>query len=221
MSHNASGEREAGGSSEEPLSRWEVLKREWILPLFWAVILAVFIRALFVQAFRIPTGSMRPTLLEGDRILVWKLGYAEQLRPSLPWTNFFLFTVDLPGFIEPKRGDIIVFRYPEDPKKDYVKRLIAFGGEQVELKDGKVLVHGRALEAPQAVARTYYYNRDDWPYGRTGTPFAVPAGHYFVLGDNSGHSSDSRFWGFVPEENLIGRAVFIYWPIPRIRVVRA
>ena len=201
-------------------SRWEVFKHEWLIPLFWAGILAIFIRSFFVQAFRIPTGSMRPTLLEGDRILVWKLGYAEQLRPSIPGTNFFLFTLDLPAFWEPKRGDIIVFRYPEDPKKDYVKRLIAFGGEEVEIREGKVIVNGTTLEQPQRVARTFYYNRDDWPYGRSGQRFKVPGRHYFVLGDNSAHSSDSRFWGFVPEENLLGKAVFIYWPIPRVRVVR-
>lgn len=221
MSAEDAREGAAGGAGEHSLSRWEVIKREWVIPLFWAAILAVFIRAFFLQAFRIPTGSMRPTLLEGDRILVWKLGFAEQLRPSIPRTDFFLFTVDLPGFLEPKRGDIIVFRYPEDPKKDYVKRLLAFGGEEVEIRDGKVLVNGAVLEGPPAVARTYYYNRDDWPYGRAGKSFEVPDGHYFVLGDNSGHSSDSRFWGFVPEENLIGKAVFIYWPIPRVRVVRS
>lgn len=201
-------------------SRWQAFKREWLIPLLWAALLALVIRAFFVQAFRIPTGSMRPTLLEGDRILVWKLGLAEQLRPRLPMTDFFLFSLDLPAFWEPQRGDIIVFRYPEDPKKDYVKRLIAFGDEVVEIRDGKLLVNGNLLKDPEAVAQTYYYNREDWSYGRKGEPVRVPPGHYFVLGDNSGHSSDSRYWGFVPEENLIGKAVFVYWPIPRIGGIR-
>ena len=181
--------------------------REWVESIIVAFILAMFIREFFFQAFRIPSGSMRNTLLEGDRLLVNKLSYGPKIRFS---------RMRLPGFSVPHRGDVIVFIYPQDPKRDFIKRLIALGGETVEIKGGDIYVDGKIVEHPR-IKNTYYYN-----YGNAlpGEKIRVPAGHYFVLGDNSASSSDSRYWGFVPENNVIGKAALIYWPPQRIRVIR-
>lgn len=179
--------------------------REWVESIVIAFIMAMFIREFFIQAFKIPSGSMIPTLLVGDRLMVNKLRYGPKVR----------FTDKrLPGFTKPKRGDIIVFVYPEDPKRDFIKRLIAFSGETVEIKDGDIYVDGRHLEET-VIDKTFYYNRGK--YGLDGQSIHVPQGHVFVLGDNSASSHDSRFWGFVPEKNIIGRAELIYWPLNRMR----
>ncbi len=179
--------------------------REWIESIVIAFIMAMFIREFFVQAFKIPSGSMIPTLLVGDRLMVNKLRYGPRVR----------FTDKrLPGFTKPKRGDIVVFVYPEDPKRDFIKRLIAFSGETVEIKDGDIYVDGKRLEEP-VIDKTFYYNRGK--YGLAGQSIKVPPGYVFVLGDNSASSHDSRFWGFVPQENIIGRAELIYWPFNRMR----
>lgn len=180
--------------------------REWVESIVIAFIMAMFIREFFVQAFKIPSGSMIPTLLVGDRLMVNKLRYGPRIR----------FTDKrLPGFTKPKRGDIIVFVYPEDPKRDFIKRLIAFGGETVEIKDGDIYIDGKHLEEPVIDKRSYY--NCPGKYGLAGRPVKVPPGHVFVLGDNSASSHDSRFWGFVPEKNIIGRAELIYWPFNRMR----
>jgi len=189
-------------------NKWSYLIEEWIEPLVVAFILAMFIRTFFIQAFKIPSGSMRPTLIEGDRLIVSKFIYGAKI----PFTK-----KRLPGLSKPKRGDIIVFIYPVDGKRDFIKRLIAFGGETVEIIDGDVYVDGKPVEDPR-IKKIYYYNYG--PYGQEGEKIKVPEGHVFVLGDNSGASSDSRFWGFVPEENIIGRAEFIYWPPSRIRILK-
>lgn len=170
--------------------------REWAESLVVALVLALVIRAFVVQAFKIPTGSMRPTFLEGDRILV----------------NKFIYK-----FKEPKRGDIIVFKYPGNEKKDFVKRLIALGGETIEIKDGDIYVNGERVEDPFKIRQIRYYNKD--PYGANSKEIKVPDDSYYVLGDNSASSRDSRYWGFVPRKNVIGKAFFLYWPIRRIRVV--
>ncbi len=181
--------------------------REWVESIVVAFVLAMFIRAFFFQAFKIPSGSMRMTLIEGDRLLVNKLQYG----PRVPFTD-----KRLPGLTHPKRGDVIVFIYPEDRKRDFIKRLIAFGGETVEISDGDVLINGKTVEIP-VIKNNYYYNRG--PYGQAGEPITVPKGYYFVLGDNSASSADSRFWGFVPEEDVIGKAEVIYWPVTRWRFI--
>jgi signal peptidase I len=171
--------------------------REWIESLVVAVILALVIRTFVVQAFKIPTGSMRPTLLEGDRILV----------------NKFIYK-----FQEPKRGDIIVFRYPGDKKKDFIKRLIAMEGDAVEIKDGDIYIDGEIVEDPFVIRKIHYYNKS--PYGSSDKKITIPEDSYYVLGDNSASSRDSRYWGFVPQKNVIGKAFFLYWPLNRIRNVR-
>jgi len=182
--------------------------QEWIESIFIAVVLALFIRTFFIQAFKIPTGSMRMTLLEGDRILVNKLCYGAKI----PFTKS-----RLPGYSKPHRGDVVVFAYPEDPKRDFIKRLIAFGGETVEIRNGDIFINSQEITG-QPIKNIYYYNRGD--YGGILQKTIVPKNSYFVLGDNSASSKDSRYWGFVPEDFLIGRADIVYWSIPRIRLIK-
>jgi len=182
--------------------------REWVEALIIAIILATFIRTFFIQAFKIPTGSMKPTLLEGDHILVSKFIYGAKIPFSKKGR--------IPGFQVPKRGDIIVFVYPEDPKKDYIKRLIGLPGETIRIKEGRVYINGKLLLGKQ-FQNIYYYNRGKFCKDAE-EEIIVPCDSYFVLGDNSGSSVDSRYWGFVPKENLIGKSNLIYWPIWRIRL---
>lgn len=182
--------------------------REWGESLVIAIILATFIRTFFIQAYKIPSGSMRMTLLEGDRLIVNKLRYG----PKIPFT-----LKRLPGFGAPQRGDVVVFIYPEDPKRAFIKRLIAQGGETVEIRNGKIYVDGLVFKDPR-IQDIYYYNRG--AYGGIEQIIHVPQDHYYVLGDNSASSQDSRFWSFVPEANMIGRAEFIYWPLNRIRLIK-
>lgn len=189
--------------------------REWVEALGFAALIAfVVIRPFIIQAFKIPTGSMRPTLVEGDIILVNKFIYGAKV----PFTN-----LNLPKLTDPKRGDIIVFIFPENPKKDFIKRLIAFEGEIVEIKDGTIYIDGKPLLDTLFTRNVdgtirYYYNRGD--FEEDGFKITVPEGSYFVLGDNSASSLDSRFWGFVPRSNLLGKAMLIYWPFNRIRMLK-
>lgn len=183
--------------------------REWTESIIIAVILALLIRTFVVQAFKIPSGSMIPTFKVGDRIFVNKFLYGAKI----PFTN-----MNLPAVREPRRGDIIVFISPEDPKKDFVKRLIATGGETVEIKDGKILINGQVVNDPSSIRSVYYYNDGD--YGREGQAVRVPDNSYFVLGDNSSSSKDSRYWGFVQRKSILGKAVLIYWPLHRMKTIR-
>ncbi len=182
--------------------------REWIEALAVAAFLAFcVIRPFVVQAFKIPTGSMRPTLLEGDLILVNKFIYGAKV----PFTKY-----KLPKLREPKRGDVIVFIYPEDKKKDFIKRLVGLPKDIIEIKSGTIYVNDEPLLDP--VFRRYYYNRGD--LAKEGEKIVVPENSFFVLGDNSGSSKDSRYWGFVPGDNILGKAIVIYWPPQRIRTIK-
>lgn len=183
--------------------------REWTESIVIAFVLAMFIRTFFIQAFKIPSGSMRPTLIEGDRLMVNKLRYG----PKVPFSK----EKRLPGFTEPQRGDVIVFIYPKDPSRDFIKRLIALEGETVEIKDGDIYIND-ALVTDPIIKNVFYYNGVN--YGEEEEKVTVPEGHVFVLGDNSASSSDGRVWGFVPEENIIGRAELIYWPFTRMRFIK-
>ena len=184
------------------------MMKEWGEPIIVAVLLALLIRAFFIQAFKIPSGSMRDTLKEGDKIMVNKLLYG----PRVPFTKF-----RVPSLREPKRGDIIVFIYPVDGR-DFIKRLVATGGETIEIADGNILISDEPIEGPPEMQKIYYYNRGR--YGQERGPVIVPEDSYFVLGDNSNSSQDSRYWGFVPRENIIGRAMFIWWPPWRWQVLK-
>ena len=182
--------------------------REWVESIVIAFVLAMIIRTFVVEPFKIPTGSMRPTLLEGDIILVNKFIYGAKI----PFIDFRLPTVK-----PPKRGDVIVFIYPEDPKKDFIKRLIATEGETVEIRNGRIYINDEPLLEPLFSQREYY---NKGKFGKEGLKILVPKDSYFVLGDNSSSSQDSRYWGFVPRKNILGEAILIYWPPQRIRIVK-
>ena len=170
--------------------------RENLESLVWAIALAVLIRFLVISPFKIPSGSMRMTLIEKDRILVSKFIYK---------------------FREPKRGEIVVFHNPMD-NRPFIKRLIAVGGDHVEIREGKIFVNDQPLEGAEVFVSNHYYNQG--AFGAPGQVVEVPARSYYVLGDNSASSHDSRFWGFVPERLMIGHAVCIFWPLNRIRLLR-
>jgi len=182
--------------------------REWVESIVVAFILAMVIRTFVVQAFKIPTGSMRTTLLEGDLILVNKFIYGAKI----PLTG-----LSLPVLRQPKRGDVIVFISPESPKKDFIKRLVALPGETAEIKSGTVYINDKPL-TDSVFNQRYYYNRGE--FGEVGKKIKIPENSFFVLGDNSASSQDSRYWGFVPRKNILGEALVIYWPPQRIRIIR-
>jgi len=180
--------------------------RQWLESIITAFILALIIRSFIIEPFKIPSGSMEPTLKVGDKILVNKFIYGARI----PFTNIFF-----PKIREPQTGDIMVFIYPVNPKKDFIKRVIAKGGDTVEIRNGNIYINGKLCNYP-VIRDIYYYNVG--PYGKD--KIIVPEGHFYVLGDNSGNSKDSRFWGFVPEENRIGKAFLIWWPPHRIRLLK-
>ena len=182
--------------------------REYFESIVIAVILALFIRTFVVQAFKIPTGSMEENLLIGDHLLVNKFvfgptGSAVE-RALLPVTTV-------------RRGDVIVFKYPEEPERDFIKRVVGLPGDRLELREKKVYINGVPLDEPyvgflqppalpsEQHEQTSYDVRDR--YG----PVTVPANRYFVMGDNRDNSQDSRYWGFLPRENIKGKALVIYW----------
>ncbi|MCM8796022.1 MAG: signal peptidase I [Candidatus Omnitrophica bacterium] len=182
--------------------------RDWAESIIVAFILAMIIRTFFVQAFKIPTGSMWPTLQAGDIILVNKFIYGAKI----PFLD-----LRLPGLREPKRGDVIVFIYPQNPKKYFIKRLVALPGESLEIKNGTLYINDKPLLEPIFSCR-YYYNRGE--FAKEDDKVIVPQDSYFVLGDNSASSQDSRYWGFVPYKNILGKALLIYWPPQRIRIIK-
>ena len=182
--------------------------RDWVESIIIAFFLAMVIRAFIVQAFKIPTGSMRMTLIEGDLILVNKFIYGAKV----PFTNY-----RLPALRQPKRGDVVVFIYPEDKKKDFIKRLVGLPGETVEIKGGSIYINDKPV-TEAIFNQIYYFNKGD--FALLGQKIVVPLDSYFVLGDNSASSKDSRFWGFVPKADLLGQAMVIYWPLPRVRVIK-
>lgn len=187
---------------------WKGQVKEWGESILVAFILAMVIRTFFFQPFKIPSGSMRMTLIEGDRLFVNKLDYG----PRIPFTSW-----RIPGYGKPQRGDVIVFKFPLERKKDFIKRLIAFEGEQVEIRHGDIYINDELITEP-AVKNIYFYN--DGQYGCRDCKTVVPEGHVFVLGDNSRSSHDSRYWGFVPVEDVIGQAEIIFWPLNRMRFIR-
>ena len=208
-------------------SRPEGEKQPWWVEYsvsFFPVILIVFLlRSFLVEPFKIPSSSMVPTLLVGDFILVNKFTYGIRL----PVANKKIVELGAP-----KRGDVMVFRFPDDPSLDYIKRVIGLPGDEITYRNKIVYVNGK--EVPQTYLGPYVGSGDEgrkmagaearremlpgvehdiltWPLhaGAEGT-FRVPAGHYFAMGDNRDNSEDSRYWGFVPEANLVGRA-FVIW----------
>ncbi len=200
----------------------EPLLVEYARSFFPIVLIVLLLRSFLVEPFRIPSGSMMPTLLVGDFILVNKFTYGIRL----PVVNEKIIDVG-----EPERGDIVVFRFPKNPKVDYIKRVIGLPGDKIAYYNKKVYVNGK-LAKQTSLGRYQGVGQGRDMTGAellledlTGVEheiliipraptvegvFQVPEGHYFVMGDNRDNSNDSRYWGFVPEENLVGRAFFIW-----------
>jgi signal peptidase I len=185
--------------------------RELLEAILVAVVLAFFVRTFLVQAFAVPTPSMEKTVLAGDHVVVNKFVFAPRAVAALDrW---------LPR--RPvRRGDLIVFKFPEDPRRDFVKRAVALPGDTIEIRDKTVLVNGRGESAAGAFhseARVWLDDRDvpDGLKRRDQLPLSeVPPETYFAMGDNRDNSYDSRFWGPVPAANLKGRPLFVYWSYP-------
>ncbi len=215
---------EAAQAGKQPKVKGQT--RELIEAVLVAIVLALFIRTFIVQAFKIPSGSMIPTLQVGDHILVNKFIYG--IPNPLADEKFVEFGI-------PERGDVIVFRFPNDPDKDFIKRVIGVPGDRVEMAAGRLRINGQPipveaagryeyteaedetgtadmfLETLNGTAHPFLLSHDPLPGKRTFGPIVVPEGQLFVMGDNRDHSNDSRYWGFVPLENVRGRAMFIYF----------
>lgn len=188
---------------------------EWNKSILVAFVIAMIVRTFIFQNFMVPTGSMEPALhgdpINGDRVLV----------------NKFIY-----HFKQPKRGDIVVFRTVNMPgldgRKDYIKRCVALPGENVEIRHESLKINDKKVNTPEVFQKidyknTYRFNRGgltEGQYGMRDKPVQVPKNCFYVLGDNSRSSRDSRYWGFVPKENLMGQAVMIFWPLKRFRLFK-
>lgn len=210
---------------------------EWGASFFPVILLVFVLRSFLFEPFKIPSGSMIPTLLVGDYILVNKFTYGVRL----PVINKKIISLN-----DPQRGDVMVFRYPEDPSLDYIKRVVGLPGDTVAYQNKRLTINGEAVEmqkqadylhsdrlyySEQYLARmgnvehralndvdapafvpdpSHFPYRENCTYNANGVICKVPAGHYFMMGDNRDNSRDSRAWGFVPEENIVGKAFFIW-----------
>lgn len=179
--------------------------REYVESFAVALILALIIKCSVVEAYKIPSGSMEDTLLIGDFLLANKFIYGSRL--PIPFTD-----IHLPALREPKPGDIVIFKYPQNPKVNYIKRCVAVEGQTVEIKDKALYVDGKRVPDPTRGKHTDAYIR---PQGRDPRdnygPFKVPKGHLFMMGDNRDNSADSRYWGSLPRELVLGKAMIIHW----------
>ena len=178
------------------------LWREYAESIVIAVLLALVIRTYMVQAFKIPSGSMEDTLLIGDHLLVNKFIYGTKI----PFTDTQVIKLR-----DPQRGDVVVFEYPEDPRKDFIKRIVGVPGDVVEGKDKKIYVNGKLYETPQAVHKESQIIPKEQNPRDTFGPVVVPESSYFVMGDNRDRSYDSRFWKFVRRDQIKGLAFIKYW----------
>jgi signal peptidase I len=182
--------------------------REYFESIVIAVILALFIRTFVVQAFKIPTGSMENNLLVGDHLLVNKFVFGPTATP-LERTLLPIGTIE--------RGDVVVFKYPEEPERDFIKRVIGLPGETVEVRDKKVFVNGTPLDEPYAhylappAFHSEFHEVTSFDVRERYGPVTVPPDQYFVMGDNRDNSQDSRYWGFLPRGYIKGKALLIYW----------
>ncbi|MCX7982818.1 MAG: signal peptidase I [Syntrophales bacterium] len=176
--------------------------QEYAEAIIIAILIALFVRTFIVQAFKIPSGSMKPTLLVGDHLLVNKFIYGIKI----PFIRKTIIPVT-----EPKRGDVVVFIYPEDRSKDFIKRVIAIAGDTVEIRNKKIFLNGKpytddyGVYVDNIVIPSSVQPRDNFG------PVTVPPGKIFVMGDNRDQSYDSRFWGYVDLRDVLGKAFIIYW----------
>lgn len=202
-----------------------IKKNETIRAILLALLAALVLRQFVIAAYKIPTGSMENTLLIGDFLLVNKFVYGARTPEwiGIPWTRagFEIPSFSFPAVTQPKSGDIMVFKYPRDPHLDYIKRCVAVGGQVVESRNKQVYINGVLFPPPpqlkfmdRNILRRHYSdpkffvphagNRDNFD------PVVVPQDHFFVMGDNRDNSSDSRYWGFVPSQNVVGKPLIIY-----------
>ncbi len=201
--------------------------KEWIEPFLIAAVVALFIRQFIVEAFKIPSGSMIPTLTIGDHLLVNKFIYG----PRIPFTDSRFFTWE-----QPMRGDIIVFKFPENESKDFIKRVVGLPGDKIEIKNGVLFINDQPVKVTELSAYDsgdqgagppyyrkpillqeqlgavnhrilYLHDQSGYNFG----PILVPKDSVFVMGDNRDNSQDSRYWGFVKENKILGKALIIYW----------
>ena len=178
--------------------------REYFESIVIAVILALFIRTWVVQAFKIPTGSMEQNLLIGDHLLVNKFVFSPTASDAEHW----VMPTD-----EVERGDIVVFKFPEEPERDFIKRVIGLPGETLEVRRKRVLINGEPLDEPYLAGQMPAMSSTGVAVDRRDTfgPIAIPDDHYFMMGDNRDNSQDSRFWGPLPHAYLKGKAMVVYW----------
>ena len=220
--------------TKRPVRKKKNIIREYVEAILVALIAALILRIFVIQAFRIPTGSMKDTLLVGDHILVNKFIYGVRTPDRIPLINVKIPYRILPAFKDPKPGDIIVFKYPLDEKLDYIKRCMAIEGQTIEIKKGIVYIDGKPEGESEQLKREYdssageyiqYFkitkgngkkytirryervNKDLENFG----PVTVPKGKLFAMGDNRDNSADSRTWGFLPRKNIVGQALIIYF----------
>ncbi len=188
--------------------------REWGEAFVVALVLAVFVRTFFFQIYQIPSSSMVPTLMPGDKIFANRISYGPAV-PFTPWR--------LPAFKNLKRLDVVVFVPPDEKtrpwlgRKQFIKRLIGLPGEKVLIKNGHIYVNGEKI-TDSRINWIKYTNAGE--YGREGKEIIVPQGKYFFLGDNTDNSQDSRYWGYAERGDIMGRAVFIWWPPKRISAIK-
>tara|TARA_B110000438_G_C15768622_1_gene630803 strand:- start:161 stop:832 length:672 start_codon:yes stop_codon:yes gene_type:complete len=192
------------------------IAREYTEAILIALILALLIRTFIIQAFKIPSGSMENTLLIGDHILVSKFSYGTHIPNEIPFINTKLFD-DIVLFSKvPERGDIIVFKFPKDETRDFIKRVIGLPGDLLEVRRQKVYINNKPYEDTHArhtdsPSDSSLVPRDDFG------PILVPDDHVFVMGDNRENSQDSRYWGYLNVKKIRGKALIIYWSWDRIK----
>ena len=183
-------------------SKSRSIVREYLEAALWALLITLFLRAFVIQAFRIPSESMKNTLLVGDFLFVNKFEYGAKI----PFTH-----IRLPGLRQPKRGDVIVFQFPQDPSKDFIKRCIATAGQTVQVKNKDLWLDGKKLKEPYAIHTdpnlrpVGYDDRDNFG------PLTIKPNELFMMGDNRDNSNDSRYWGTLKMDLVRGHAMFIYW----------
>lgn len=218
----SSGQPDANSAAGTAFASRKSIPREYAEALIIALVLAFVIRTFFIQAYMIPSGSMEPTLLIGDHILVSKLSYGIRLPDSI-------FGIQIPGvpfgryllrYGNIHRGDVLVFVHPQERDKDLIKRVIGIPGDKVEIKNGHVWLNGAPMIDPHAHleipdSERHEMPRDDFGFvNENGTivgPLEVPPGKLFMMGDNRDHSDDSRYWGFADQNDVEGRALAVYW----------
>jgi signal peptidase I len=217
-----------GKNDAAALARREPVLVEYARAFFPVILIVFLIRSFLAEPFRIPSGSMMPNLLNGDFILVNKFSYGVRLP---------ILNEKVVGVADPKRGEVVVFRFPGDPSVNYIKRVIGIPGDHVVYKRKQLFINGKPMElgdrqpysSPhmagvadtlRRVSETIDDNRHDIIVAENRDDgfieFNVPAGQYFVMGDNRDHSNDSRYWGFVPDRNLVGRAFLIWFSIDTV-----